>query len=464
MVPEVLAPPRERAIGAGLYKVLLSESHRRFQVIIGPRRVGKTTALYQTVRHLLQSGVDQNQILWLRLDHPLLMRYEMGALVQSFIDHRSASLDRPIFVFLDELTYAKDWDLWLKTFYDEAYPVRIAASSSSAAMLRDRHAESGIGRWDERYLPPYLYTEYLELIDGQRRDRANETLRATVEMQGGSLEAESPEHLRRYLLTGGFPELLIRSQHSTGDERSRIIESQRTLRADAVERAVYKDIPQAYGVDRPMLLERLLYVLAEQAACLLSPKNLSSDLEMTAPTIEKYIAYLERAFLVFTLQNYSGSERSKQKRGRKLYFVDGAVRNAALHRGEAPLRDSTEMGLLRENLVAGHLRVLAQMHQTRLYHWRDGNDEVDLVYDDDRAPMVFEIASKRGHHRKGLYAFLHRYPRFSGGAYLVAPEVEFVNAQKTANGIGTISIESLVRMAGSLAERHIQDELGLSDS
>ena len=50
---------------------------------------------------------------------------------------------------------------------------------------------------------------------------------------------------------------------------------------------------------------------------------------MSAPTFHKYVSYLERAFLVFTLLNYSGSEMSKQKRGRKLYFVDGAVRNAA---------------------------------------------------------------------------------------------------------------------------------------
>jgi hypothetical protein len=49
---------------------------------------------------------------------------------------------------------------------------------------------------------------------------------------------------------------------------------------------------------------------------------------------------------------YSGGEAQRQRRGRKLYFVNGAVRNAALHRGLAPLSDRGEMGLLLENLAA----------------------------------------------------------------------------------------------------------------
>lgn len=38
-------------------------------------------------------------------------------------------------------------DLWFKTFYDERWPVRIAATSSATAALRDRRTESGVGRW-----------------------------------------------------------------------------------------------------------------------------------------------------------------------------------------------------------------------------------------------------------------------------------------------------------------------------
>jgi hypothetical protein len=43
------------------------------------------------------------------------------------------------------------------------------------------------------------------------------------------------------------------------------------LRNDAVERAVYQDIPQSFGVGNPMMLERLLYILAAQITGVLSP-------------------------------------------------------------------------------------------------------------------------------------------------------------------------------------------------
>ena len=60
---------------------------------------------------------------WLRLDHPLLLQFDLGALL-SVVRDRDADPGEPAFVFLDELTYARDWDLWLKTFHDERWPIR----------------------------------------------------------------------------------------------------------------------------------------------------------------------------------------------------------------------------------------------------------------------------------------------------------------------------------------------------
>ncbi|TVQ61694.1 MAG: ATP-binding protein [Phycisphaerales bacterium] len=465
-VPQALAQTQERTLGANLFRVMQDGVGRqRFHVVIGPRRVGKTTAMYQTVRHLLAQGVSPRRILWLRLDHPLLMRVSLGDWVSTYARHELVTTsEQPTYVFLDELTYAEDWDLWLKTFYDEAWPVRVVGSSSSTALLRDRHVESGVGRWDEMYLSPYLFPEYLRLIGNADQISTESTLAETIRANATDSSSAMAEPLRRYLLTGGFPELLLRERASDADERSRLLESQSTLRSDAVERVVYKDIPQAYGVDNPMALERMLYVLAEQATGLLSPKNVCADIQMTTPTFERYLSYLERAFLVFTLQNYAGSEGTKQRRGRKLYFVDGAVRNAALHRGLSPLDDQGELGVLRENLVAGHLHALAQLHQTRLYHWRDGKTEVDLVYDDDLGPLAFEVASSPRHHRGALRDFAERFPRFRGRCYLVAPGASYEPPHKPLNKPGLISIELLVRCAGAVAERALRLRLGVDAS
>ena len=327
-----------------------------------------------------------------------------------------------MYLFLDELAYARDWDLWLKTFYDETWPVRLVGTSSSTAALRDR-SESGVGRWEEQYLAPYTFAEYLKLIGRDVPVPSGPSLRQTI----AACVADPPPTAqlgplrRRFLLAGGFPELLGLSRDEATDDQTVLLQSQKVLRSDAVERAVYKDIPQTFDIGDPMLLERLLYTLAGQFCGILSPTKICQNLAgMSTPTFERYTGYLERAFLVFTLLNYSGSEMSRQKRGKKLYFVDGAVRNAALQRGVGPLHDAPEMGLLIENMVAGHLHALSQQSGVRLYYWRDGEAEVDLIYDHPEHPVAFEIGSSPDHHRSGLRAFQDRFPRFRGHCYLVA--------------------------------------------
>ncbi|NUN51863.1 MAG: ATP-binding protein, partial [Planctomycetaceae bacterium] len=406
-VPESLARTVERPLGRLLPGRLLEDRPRRFQVILGPRRVGKTTCMYQAVRALLRAGVPRRDLWWLRLDHPLLATVPLGELVRRILDgFRAERGAGPLHLFLDELTWAADWDLWLKTFHDEGWPVRVLATSSSVAALRSRRVESGIGRWEESFLAPCLLPELLDLerypVDLEVRPTLAGTLEAAA--RGNPPLPGVEVHRRRLLLCGGFPELLLDLPREAGEE-ALLLRSQAVLRDDAIERAVYRDIPRAFGVDSPVLLERLLYVLAGQVAGLLSPRSLCSDLDgLSQPTLDRYLSHLEQCFLVFTLRNFSGSERAIQKRGRKVYFVDGAVRNAALQRGLAPLEDPSEMGHLVENMAAAHLHALARASQARLFHWRQGEEEVDLLLHQPGAPVAFEVSSRPHHSRAGLRA------------------------------------------------------------
>ncbi len=469
-VPSALAQRVERPLGPNLWRRLLSDEPRRFQLVLGPRRVGKTTCLYQTVRHLLDTGVDPMRIWWLRLDHPLLMEIPLNALVQVIVDTTEARFDQPVFLFLDELTYAADWDLWLKTFYDERWPIRLAGSSSATAAMKRRHLESGVGRWEEQYLAPYLFPEYLTLIDRGVEVPVRPTLSETIEacLSARINVAPLADARRRFVLTGGFPELLAGVDQSELDDESALLQSQRTLRSDAVERAIYKDIPQAFGIDNPMLLERVLYTLAGQVTGIMSPSRICASLEgITQPTFDRYVSYLVRAFLVFTLPNYSGSEASRQRRGRKLYFVDSAVRNAALQRGIGPLHDPVEMGALLENLVAGHLHTLSQRSQVRLYHWRDGQHEVDLIYDHPTAPLAFEVASSPSHSRAGLRASAERFSRLERGCFLSAPTAVAARPEENTSGVGSIPLDLLLLAIGAQAELQLRDALaapGVRDS
>lgn len=462
-VPTTLARTVERPLAKLLWQRLHDDDPHRFQLVLGPRRVGKTTALYQTVRHLLAADVVASRIWWLRLDHPLLLQESLGDLVRAVLDTSQASSAAPVFLMLDELVYTDRWDLWLKTFFDDQWPVRIAATSSATAALRERRLESGVGRWSEQHLTPYLFTEFLALVEQDRPVEVGDTLADSLAglRQGQRADVDVAAWRRLFMLVGGFPELLTAARDRPDeDEPSRLLESQQVLRADAVERAIYKDIPQSFGVDNPMMLERLLYVLAAQITGLLSPSNICSDLGLSQPTFDRYLSYLEQAFLVFTLPNYSGREATVQKRGRKLYFVDGAIRNAALQRGLAPLDNPTELGALLENLVAATLRSLALHTGVRLYHWRDGKHEVDLVFDHPDQPLAFEIGLSPDHSRAGITALAETHSRFKGRCYVVTPQTTVALPESTASGVGMLPLDLFLQVVGAQAEAALAASLG----
>ena len=439
-VPGLLARSVARPFAEALFKRLSEEKVRRFQLILGPRRVGKTTCMYQTVKSLLQAGVRPTHIKWIRLDHPMLMGISLGNIVGNLM--KAEASEQPTYLFLDEITYADNWDKWLKTFYDDNWPVHLVGTSSSTAALKTGRAESGVGRWEEQYLPPYMFSEYLDLlgVSIELSDPAQTLAETLSQINPNSPEwANLARYRQHYLFTGGFPELLLATSMEV-NQQDAILHSQQILRSDAVERAIYKDIPQVFRIENPRLLERLLYTLAGSITGILSPTTVKTQLEMSQPTLDRYLHYLEQSYLILTLQNYSNREGAKQARGRKVYFVDGAVRNAALQRGVLPLSNPEEMGSLLENLVAGQLYGLSRQTDSRLYYWRDGNSEVDFVYDHPTQPLAFLIGSSMTHHRSGLAAIQRRYPRLVNRCYMVSPDASFVRPEENG-GIGSVPLD-----------------------
>lgn len=461
-VPEELARPTHRPLADVLWQLLLRPQLRRHQVILGPRRVGKTTAMYQTVQMLLKNGVEPNRLWWLRLDHPLLMEISLGQLVKTVLKVTRSTPDNPVYLFLDEVTYSSKWDLWFKTMYDEQWPVRLVGTSSATAAMRERGAESGVGRWNELYLGPYLFTEYLdlreiELPQGRHGASLSESF-AGYDNQPFREAAEAVESARRqFMITGGFPELAL--QASSGDEASDLFRSQQVLRSDAIEKAIYKDIPQAFQIQDPTKLERMLYTLAGQITGLLSPQTIGTDIALSDVSVDKYLKYFERAFLVFTLPNYSHQEETVQRRGRRIYFVDGAVRNAALLRGLGPLKSPEEFGLLTENLAAAHLHALSQLAGVRLYHWRHKQDEVDLVYDHPSDPLAFEITASHRHGTRGIAAFQSQFPRFKGRCYLVSPALSY--KPPIDDSPGYLPLDAFLVAVGREAAKSLDLRLGI---
>ncbi|MFO0974649.1 MAG: ATP-binding protein [Phycisphaerae bacterium] len=422
--PVPVNPPFRRAMQRLLLREVRSPSIRRFELVVGPRRVGKTTLMSQIVADLLQSGVPARRIAWLRLDHPQLMSDKLGDLVALLIDsqpdEKRPNVADPLYVFLDEIAYANNWSGWLKTFYDDNWPVRIIASGSSTATLRQEHRESGVGRWREWFLSPLLLHDYLGIsgVTTPAADGEPRQLSSWRNVRSNLAPDALHERLLEYLLIGGFPELALAS---TQPQSQRIFRAQEVLRDDAITRSLYKDLSHAYSIQNPMALEKLLYILAGSVGGVFAVESVAGSVGVSQPTIDSYIRYLEEAGLIFVLPNYATSEETVQRRGRKVFLADSALRNAALQRGSTPLRDPAELGILFENTVAVHLHAYCRARQIRLYHWRHGRLEVDFVVGHPSEPIAFEATGSQSHATRGLRALLKRYPAFQGRGWVLRP-------------------------------------------
>ena len=64
--------PQKRLAYYEALKTLTHKSLRRFAVLSGMRRVGKTTILYQIIDHLIDEGVNPGNILYATFDNPIL--------------------------------------------------------------------------------------------------------------------------------------------------------------------------------------------------------------------------------------------------------------------------------------------------------------------------------------------------------------------------------------------------------
>ena len=108
-------------------------------------------------------------------------------------------------------------------------------------------------------------------------------------------------------------------------------------------------------------------------------------------------------------------------------------------------------------MVASHLKGLADQVGVLLFHWRDGKDEVGLVYDDPNGPLAIEVASSASHHRRGLLRFRERYPQFS--TWLTFPTAPWIPPERTDDKVGTVPTDLLLLMIGRQAEQALREGL-----
>lgn len=350
------------------YPLAKDTSVRRATVLMGPRRVGKTVLLFQSIRKLLIEGHDPLKVAYISIETPI---YNNIGLEQLFTYVRKATGQlepKGWYVFFDEIQYLKDWEVHLKSLVDSYPETKFIVSGSAAAALKLKSIESGAGRFTEFMLPPLTFNEYIHLKDLERL-----IVQKDLEWKGNIVEffttnniAELNRHFIDYINYGGYPEVIF-SESIRNDPG-------RYIRSDIIDKVLLRDLPSLYGIRDVQELNTLFSVIAYNTGMEVSPKELSQSSGVSSIELRRYIEYLEAAFLIKRVARVTDKQtKFKRENYYKIYLTNPSLRSALF----APL-EATDEHISRLVETA----ILSQWVPRKPfipYYARWTNGEVDMV-------------------------------------------------------------------------------------
>lgn len=337
-------------------------------ILLGPRQSGKTTLARQLV-----AGQNKRS-LWLSGDETDVR--------EMFSRPTSARLKgiigRHKLLVIDEAQRIENIGLCIKLITDHLPGVKVIATGSSAFELANRINEPLTGRKWEFLLLPFSFAEmaaHQGLTDEKRL-------------------------LAQRMVCGYYPDIV----NNPGDEAPRL--------KQLADSYLYKDILTWENIQKPDRLEKLVQALAFQVGSEVSYKELGDLSGLNNETVEKYVALLEKAFIVYRMPALSRNLRNELKKGRKIYFYDNGLRNAVINQFN-PLELRNDKGPLWENfLMAERLKYLCNegIAASRFFWRTTAQQEIDYIEERNGKMLAWEFKWKAKGRVHFPASFLKAYP------------------------------------------------------
>ncbi len=392
-IPKGLIKPVKRLAFYEAKKIFYHPQIRREVILSGPRRVGKTTIMYQMMNEVVEN-FSPKQVLYVSFDHPMLKLCNIGEILEVFENNISNQAEE-LFLFFDEIQYASDWDTWLKTLYDQHPQYKIVATGSASPIISTKINESGAGRWTQIKVPTLSFYEYIELI-GFSRPLLPKGIKPTSLNQLSQKQLTElmvsltplQRYFHHYLLIGGFPEVALTQDISF---------AQKVIREDVVDKVIKRDIVSLFNVRNVSDFEKIFLYLCMTSSNIVVQETLAKEVGVSRQTISNYLELLEQANLIYSSRPIELKGKKILKSKPKIYLADPAIRNAVLMLGEDVLTDSLEMGIIIETAVYKHIHTFFYSQHLDIGYFRDAKTqkEIDIVISLPIGRILVEVKYKQ---------------------------------------------------------------------
>ena len=356
-------------------------SRKQVDVIIGLRRVGKTVLMQHLIDHLLTSGTNPKEIFYFSFD---IEKEDLDKIIKEYEEKilKDRIKNKKIYLFFDEIHKLKDWENKIKVLYDLNLKIKIVLSGSSSLNLMKQSRESLAGRAKFHYLSPLTFKEFLAF--------KNEKI---PEKEDFEIYKRKLSILLNEFVLKGFPETLPMNER----------EIKEYIRELVIERIIYRDIPESFGVEDTEIIRILAEYIFENPGIILNIDALSRDLGRHKKTIRNALNYLELSFLIKRTSNLRGSFLATSRKNKKGY---------PLHPCLALTKDEDKI-----------LETVVRSEINAQYYWRRNNKEVDFILKKEDDIIPIEVKNKEKVDKKDTKGLLKFCSLFNvDKAYLISRE------------------------------------------
>lgn len=319
------------------------------KIVTGIRRCGKSVIMDQIETELRQSG-----------KKTLMLNFEdrsVSALittVDELIDYISQYLGKEkLYVFLDEVQMIEQWNVACRTL--RLKNVSLFITGSNSKLLSKEFTKELSGRYVAFRVRPFVFLEIQEYVKELQHDYS----------------------ISDYLVFGGFPQAI---EFPTKQARLRYLN-------DLDDTIVINDILNRYKIRKDTLFRRLVNYIMISNARIFSANSVQKFLkgqgfECSLNTILKYLSYLEEAYVISPIRQYSTKAKRELKYYQKLYVEDVSFNSIRQTDGHWDITHNLENIVYNELLYRGF----------NLFVFREGSQEVDFLAEKNNRQYLIQVA------------------------------------------------------------------------
>lgn len=259
------------------------------KIITGIRRSGKSVILEQVKDEI--KNKTENVISLNFEDKRVLANIPNSDVLIEYIEKNRKK--GKCYVFLDEIQMLDDWQDACKTL--RLYDVSVFITGSNSKLLSKEFTKELSGRYVAFRVRPFVYKEILEYTKELKKECS----------------------ITDYLIWGGFPKRL---EFNTKESMIRYLN-------DLDDTIVINDLINRYHIKKEKLFKGLVNFILRSNSRIISAKSIYKYIKdnhenCSINTIIKYLSYLEEAYIIETIKQYSTKTKKELAYYFKIYNAD----------------------------------------------------------------------------------------------------------------------------------------------